>query len=223
MMTMKKIFIPALLVMYSMMLLAQEGNPNTMNVMVNDKHYTCEPHRVKIGAYGYITGNTINPDKSLRIWLGSYDGQDLNAPGSYLIIGEDADYKKNDEINQAYLSGKYKGIAYVKYVEETKSPRMEFHVGESSYTGETIEVTNAADGYQDITFNVTLTGSIWKEKTSATAFGGLGRLEDKLTNKAVTGATGYEQDIDPEGMGYKKQKELDVIKLTDGKVRVKLP
>lgn len=85
-----------------------------------------------------------------------------------------------------------------------------------------MEVAVAPDDYQDITFNVTLEGSIWKEKTSATAFGGLGRLEDKLTNKAVTGATGYEQDIDPEGMGYKKQKELDTIKLTDGKVRIKL-
>lgn len=219
---MKKLLILCLLASQSWFLSAQEGNPNSMTVLVNGKEYKSEPHRIKIGAYGYITGNTINPDISLRIWLGSFDGQDLNAPGTYLIIGEDESYKKNDEINKAYQTGKYKGIAYVKYVEETKSPRMEYHVGESKYNGETVEVAVAPDDYQDVTFNVTLEGSIWKEKTSATAFGGLGRLEDKLTNKAVTGATGYEQDIDPEGMGYKKQKELDTIKLTDGKVRIKL-
>lgn len=219
---MKKLFILCLLASQTMLISAQDGNPNSMTVLVNGKEYKSEPHRIKIGAYGYITGNTINPDISLRIWLGSFDGQDLNAPGTYLIIGEDESYKKNDEINKAYQTGKYKGIAYVKYVEETKSPRMEYHVGESKYNGETVEVAVAPDDYQDITFNVTLEGSIWKEKTSATAFGGLGRLEDKLTNKAVTGATGYEQDIDPEGMGYKKQKELDTIKLTDGKVRIKL-
>lgn len=219
---MKKLLILCLLASQSWFLSAQEGNPNSMTVLVNGKEYKSEPHRIKIGAYGYITGNTINPDISLRIWLGSFDGQDLNAPGTYLIIGEDESYKKNDEINKAYQTGKYKGIAYVKYVEETKSPRMEYHVGESKYNGETVEVAVAPDDYQDVTFNVTLEGSIWKEKTSATAFGGLGRLEDKLTNKAVTGATGYEQDIDPEGMGYKKQKELGTIKLTDGKVRIKL-
>ena len=62
----------------------------------------------------------------------------------------------------------------------------------------------------------------WKEKTSATAFGGLNRLTNKLEDKAVTGATGYEQNIDPEGAGYKKQATLDTIKLTDGKVRIKM-
>ena len=36
---------------------------------------------------------------------------------SYLVIGEDENYKKNDEINTAYATGKYKGIAYVKYVD----------------------------------------------------------------------------------------------------------
>lgn len=219
---MKNIFIVAVFCLGSFSLFSQQGNTNTMSVMVNGQEYKTEPHRVKFGAYGYITGNTISPDKSLRIWLGSFDGQDLNVPGSYLILGEDENYKKNDEINNAYLTGKYKGIAYVKYVEETKKPRMEYHVGESKYNGETIEVAIGADGYQEVTFNVTLEGSIWKEKSSATAFGGLGRLQDKLTDKAVTGATGYEQNIDPEGAGYKKQPTLDVIKLTDGKVRIKI-
>lgn len=193
-----------------------------MTVKVNDKEYTTQPHRVKIGHYGYITGNSINPDISLRIWFGSWDGKDLNEPGRYLVIGEDENYTKDDSMHAAYLTGNFKGIAFVKYVEETKSPRMEYHVGESLYKGESIEVTMDEDGFQEIKFNVTLQGSVWKEKSSATAFGGLGRLENKLTNKAVTGASGYEQNIDPEGDGYKKQKELDTITLTDGVVRIKL-
>ena len=99
---------------------------------------------------------------------------------------------------------------------------MEYHVGEARYSGQTIDVVNGDDGYQTLTFNLTLEGSWWKEKTSATAFGGLNRLTNKLEDKAVTGATGYEQNIDPEGAGYKMQKETDVIKLADGKVRIKL-
>ena len=219
---MKNLYLLILLALNTISLFGQDGNPNTMSVMVNGKEYKCEPHRIKIGAYGYITGNAINPDASLRIWLGSFDGKDLNEPGSYLVIGEDENYKKKEEINKAYASGKYKGIAYVKYVIETKSPRMEYHVGESKYNGETIEVVNAADGFQDVTFNVTLEGSMWKEKSTTTAFGGLNRLTNKLEDKAVTGATGYEQNIDPEGAGYKKQPTLDTIKLTDGKVRIKM-
>ncbi|HEY3387801.1 MAG TPA: hypothetical protein VGK46_14905 [Saprospiraceae bacterium] len=219
---MKTILTGILMTLTTTFLMSQEGNPNTMSVMVNGKEYKTEPHRIKIGAYGYITGNAISPDISLRIWLGSYDGKDLNEPGKYLVIGEHDNPAKEDSITAAYMTGQYKGIAYVKYVEETKSPRMEYHVGESKWNGETINVVNTADGYQDITFNVTLDGSTWKEKTSTTAFGGLNRLTNKLEDKAVTGATGYEQNIDPEGAGYKKQKELDVIKLTEGKVKIKL-
>ena len=218
---MKNHFLVMLLALNTISLFSQEGNPNTMSVMVNGKEYKTEPHRIKIGAYGYITGNAISPDISLRIWLGSFDGRDLNEPGTYLVIGEDENYKKSDSINADYLTGKYKGIAYVKYVEETKTPRMEYHVGESAYNGETIVVVNGPDGYQDITFNVTLEGSTWKEKTSATAFGGIGRLTNKLQDKAVTGATGVEQNIDPEGAGYKKQATMDIIKLTEGKVSIK--
>jgi hypothetical protein len=43
-----------------------------------------------------------------------------------------------------------------------------------------------------------------------------------MEDKAVTSATGYDQDIDPEGNGYKKQKVMDVIKLTEGKVRLRM-
>lgn len=203
-------------------LFSQEGMQNTMTVLINDEVYSTKPHRVKIGAYGYITGNSINPDISLRIWLGTFTGTDLNEPGTYLVIGEDENYAKDDSIYAAYLSGKYKGIAYVKYVEETKSPRMEYHVGVSSYSGETVDVTLSDDGYQVIKFDLTLNGTVWKEKTSATAFGGLGRLKNKLTNKAVTGATGFEQNIDPEGSGYKKLKVRDTITLTGGIVRIRI-
>ena len=198
-----------------------EDTANSMSVLVNDKEYIAKPHRIRIGNYGYVTGNTISPDKSLRIWLGSWDGTNLNEPGTYLILGENEDYQKNDKVEQTYLSGQYKGIAFIKYVEETKSPRMEYHVGESKFTGETVVVT-VGDGYQDFSFDVTLEGSIWKEKSTATAFGGLNRLSQKLEDKAVTGATGFEQNIDPEGAGYKKQKELDTITLKNGKVRIKI-
>jgi hypothetical protein len=219
---MKNLFLCLVSLLSAITLIAQDGNPNTMSVMINGKAYSAEPHRVKIGAYGYITGNTINPDKSLRIWFGAYDGKDLNEPGKYLVIGEDENPQKEDSIVNAWATGNYKGLAYVKYVEETKSPRMEYHVGEAKYSGQTIEVVNGDDGYQTITFDLSLEGSWWKEKTSATAFGGLDRLAGKLQDKAVTGASGYEQNIDPEGAGYKKQKELDVITLKEGKVRIKI-
>ncbi len=219
---MKTIFFFFLALVCSIQLFSQEGNQNTMRVMVDDQEYTTEPHRIKIGRYGYITGNSISPDISLRIWLGSWNGEDLNEPGRYLIVGEDENYSKDDSIHAAYLTGEFKGIAYIKYVEETKSPRMEYHVGESLYGGEVVEVVLTDDGYQEITFDVTLEGSIWKEKSTATAFGGLGRLKNKLTDKAVTGASGFEQNIDPEGAGYKKQKELDTIKLSEGVVRIKM-
>jgi len=200
---------------------AQDDGTSTMSVMVNGKEYKTEPRRIRIGSYGYITGNAINPDKCLRIWLGTLDGTEVKEPGTYLVV--DAYNPDTDEnIKNAYATGKYKGIAAIKYVEETKSPRMEYHVGMSENRGETVEVTFANDGYTEFTFNSTLTGTWWKEKTTTTAFGGLSRLENKLENKAVTSATGFEQDIDPEGNGYKKQKDIDTIVLKDGKVRMKL-
>lgn len=200
---------------------AQDDGTSTMTVMVDGKEYKTEPRRIRLGTYGYITGNTISPDKSLRIWLGTYDGTDIKESGSYLIV--DAYHPDTDEnIEKAFASGKYKGIAAIKYVEETKTPRMEYHVGMSENRGESIDVTFGKDGYTEFTFNCTLTGSWWKEKTMTTALGGVGRIVDKMENKAVTGATGFEQDIDPEGNGYKKQKTMDEIVLKDGKVRMKL-
>jgi hypothetical protein len=98
---------------------------------------------------------------------------------------------------------------------------MEYHVGMSENRGEFIDVKLGDDGYTEFTFNCTLNGTTWHERATTTAFGGVGRLVDKMENKAVTSATGYEQDIDPEGNGYKKLKETDTIVLTDGKVRMK--
>jgi len=68
--------------------------------------------------------------------------------------------------------GKYKGIAAIRYVEETKTPRMEYHMGESQNSNESLEVKNGADGFMEITFNASLTGTYWKEKASATDFWG---------------------------------------------------
>jgi hypothetical protein len=205
----------------SNLLYGQDDGTSTMSVFVDGKEYKTEPRRIRLGTYGYITGNAISPDKSLRIWLGTYDGSDIKESGSYLIV--DAYHPDTDEnIEKAFASGKYKGIAAIKYVEETKSPRMEYHVGMSENRGETIEVFLGDDGYTEFTFNCTLNGTWWKEKTLTTAFGGVDRLVDKMENKAVTGATGFEQDIDPEGNGYKKQKTMDQIVLKDGKVKMRL-
>ena len=211
----------AILITTSYTLQGQDDGTSTMTVLVDGKEYKTEPRRIRLGTYGYITGNTISPDKSLRIWLGTYDGTDIKESGSYLIV--DAYHPDTEEnIEKAYSSGKYKGIAAIKYVEETKTPRMEYHVGMSDNRGETIEVTMGDDGYTEFTFNCTLNGTYWKEKTMTTALGGVGRIVDKMENKAVTGATGFEQDIDPEGNGYKKQKLTDQIVLTEGKVRMRL-
>lgn len=200
---------------------AQDDGTSTMSVLINDKEYKTEPRRLRIGNYGYITGNAIGPDKCLRIWLARFDGSEIKESGSYLIV--DA-YKPDTEENiaQALATGKYKGIATIKYVEETKPPRMEYHVGMSENRGESVDVKMGADGYTEFTFNCTMPGTYWKEKVMTTALGGVGRIVDKIESKAVTEATGFEQDIDPEGNGYKKQKITDTIVLKDGKVRMKL-
>ena len=218
---MKNLIVVSLFLASTLNLFSQDGNPNTMSVTINGVEYKTEPRRIKIGHYGYITGNTVSPDKSLRIWLGSFDGLDMRESGKYLILGED-ESNKDDAITKEYMTGKYKGIAYVKWVEETKTPRMEYHVGESFFNGESIDANFGDDGYLDLTFNVTLQGSFWKEKATATVFGGLDRLGSKMQDKAVTGASGYDQNIDPEGNGYKKGKEMDTIKMTEGKVRLKM-
>jgi hypothetical protein len=212
-----------LLLCSSIQVHAQLENDNTMSVMVDDEMYQTEPRRIKIGKAAYITGNTIGPDKSLRIWIGTTDGREVLESGTYLIVDASDSKSARKRLEKTYDPTKYKGIAIIKYVEETKSPRMEYHLGLSQLGTETLEAVMGDDGYLELTFDeVELAGSWWKERTSSTILGGVGRLTDKMENKAVTKATGYDQDIDPEGWGYKQKKQSDKITLKDGIVRLKI-
>jgi hypothetical protein len=219
-MTMRTLFLLAVLFFFTFTGFAQLANDNTLTVMIDGKEYKAQPRQIKIGNYAYFTGNGTKPDKMLRIWLGDFYGRPVTESGTYLIVNADRpDTREN--IKKAQDLGKYKGIAAIRYVEETKTPRMEYHMGESQNSNESLEVKNGADGFMEITFNASLTGTYWKEKASATVFGGLGRLKDKLESKVVTSATGYDSNIDPEGNGYKKQEKTDTIVLTTGKMRLK--
>lgn len=199
----------------------QIANDNTLSAQIDGKTYTTQPRRIQVGKFWWVTANSIKPDKSLRIWLGSYDHTDVIEPGTYLVVDADnPDTKQNWKRIQE--SGTYKGLAVVKYVEETREPRMEYHVGKSQNNNETITVTKAADGSLEAIFNTTLAGSYWKEKGTATVFGGMGRLVSKMEDKVITKTTGYNSDIDPEGNGYKKQDKTDAIVVSDGKFTLKL-
>jgi hypothetical protein len=99
---------------------------------------------------------------------------------------------------------------------------MEYHVGKSTNADETIDVKMGTDGFLEATFGGILAGSYWKEKASATVFGGMGRLMNKMQDKAITKASGYDSDIDPEGNGYKKQEKTDQIVISNGIVKLKM-
>ncbi|QJW90364.1 hypothetical protein HNV11_13750 [Spirosoma taeanense] len=199
----------------------QIANENSLSVQIDGKEYKTQPRRIRIGNYWWVTANAIKPDKSLRIWLGGYDKKETVEPGTYLIVDADnPDTKDNWKTVQG--SGNYKGLAIIKYVEEIKEPRMEYHVGKSQNNNETITVTKGADGALEATFNSTLAGSYWKEKGSATVFGGMGRLINKMEDKVITKTTGYDSSIDPEGNGYKKQDKTDKIVLTNGQFNLKM-
>ena len=218
---MKAILLTLLFALFVQFGISQIQKDHKLTVMVNGKEFTTQSQHLKFGGYRYITGNALKPDQSLRVWIAGWDGGMITESGAYLIVdGDKPDTKEN--IKTAQELGKYKGIAAIKYVEETKSPRMEYHVGMSENNGEAIEVKIDQDGYYDLSFNATLVGTWWKEKTTATVFGGLDRLADKMKDKAVTGATGLDQDIDPEGRGYKKQKTADRIVLKDGLIKLKM-
>ncbi|GAB3951930.1 hypothetical protein GCM10028805_32880 [Spirosoma harenae] len=199
----------------------QIANDNTLTAQVDGKDFTTQPRRIRIGNFWWITANTVKPDKSLRIWLGSFNGQDALEPGTYVVVDAKDPYKK--EYRKKYEDlGKYKGIAAIRYIEETREPRMEYHVGDSGNNDEIVTVTNGADGTLEATFSSKLAGTYWKEKASATVFGGVGRLMSKMEDKAITKASGYDSDIDPEGNGYKKQDKKDEVVVTNGKVRLKI-
>ena len=200
----------------------QIANDNSLTAQIDGKELATQPRRVRIGQFWWITANTIKPDKSLRIWLGSYDKPDMVEPGTYLVVDADKMYTKENKKKIDESVGKYKGLAAIKYVEETREPRMEYHVGKSQNNDETIDVKRGADGFLEATFSGRLAGSYWKEKAGTTVFGGVGRLVSKMEDKAITKTTGYDSDIDPEGNGYRKQDKKDEITLTDGKVRLKM-
>lgn len=200
---------------------AQITNDNTLTAQIDGKEFTTQPRRIKIGNFWWITANTISPDKSLRIWLGSFNGEDALTPGTYVVVDAANPYKK--EYRKKYEGlDKYKGVAAIRYIEETRQPRMEYHVGDSGNNDETIVVTTGADGFLEATFSSKLAGTHWKERASATVFGGVGRLINKMEDKAVTKASGYNSDIDPEGNGYKKGDKTDEVVVTNGKVRLKI-
>jgi hypothetical protein len=210
------------LLLISLSSFGQATNNNSLSVQIDGKEYNSPPRRIRFGNYLWITANAISPDKSLRIWFGSWIKNDFIEPGTYLIVNADKpDTKEN--LRRVQDLGKYKGIAAIKYVEETRSPRMEYHTGLSQNNDETIEVTKGSDGYLTATFSsTTLDGFYWKEKATATVFGGFGRLVNKMEDKAVTKASGYDSDIDPEYNGYKKQDKTDKIVLTNGKFKLKI-
>lgn len=218
---MKKVSFFIIFVTLSWWVNAQIQKDHTLSVMIDGKEFTGQPQNLKFGGYRYITTSASKPDQNLRIWIAGWDGGYIYEPGLYLVVhGDKPDTKENMKKVEDYT--KYKGIAAIKYVIETKAPRMEYHVGYSDNNNEAIEVKRTDDGFLEFNLNCTLNGTWWKEKTSATVFGGLGRLTDKMKDKAITNASGFEQDIDPEGNGYKKQKTEDKIVLKDGKVRLKL-
>ncbi|GAB3041264.1 hypothetical protein [Spirosoma pulveris] len=198
----------------------QIANDNTLKAQIDGKEFVTQPRRVRIGNFWWITANTVKPDKSLRIWLGSYDKRDIIETGTYLVVDADKPDTRENKKKVEDL-GKYKGIAAIKYVEETREPRMEYHVGKSQNGDETIEVKMGADGFLEATFSTNLVGSYWKEKGTATVFGGMGRLINKMEDKAITKASGYDSDIDPEGNGYKKQDKQDQIVIKNGLVKLK--
>lgn len=218
---MKNLNLSALLILATFAGNAQIQTDHSMTVMIDGKEFKTQPQQIRIGAYRYITGNSVKPDQSLRIWIGGWDGGVVRESGSYLIVNGDKPDTK-DNFKKAEDLGKYKGIAAIKYVLETKAPRMEYHVGYSGNNDESLDVKVGEDGYLEFTFNCSLLGTWWKERTSATVFGGLGRIVDKMEDKAVTSATGLDQDIDPEGNGYKKQKTTDKIELKNAVVKLKM-
>ena len=214
----KATLVLALLLLLPAFSFGQIANDNTLTVQIDGNEFMAQPRRIRIGKAMWMTANTDKPDKSLRIWFGTYDRSDILEPGTYLVIDYENGKLKNYE--KKYDLSKYKGIAMIKYVEETRAPRMEYHVGKSEDNGETATITKGADGFLNVTFSGKLAGSYWKERGSATVFGGFGRIVDKAQDKAMTKATGYDADIDPEGNGYKKQSKADEIVLTNGKARL---
>src|SRR5690554_2139500 len=204
------------------MLLAQKENENTFTAKIDGEVMQTEPRQVKFGRAVYFTANTTSPETMLRIWLGDFKGKASFETGTYLVVSADEAPSKK-EIKEGDYVNKYKGFAFIRYVTETRAPRMNYHVGDSQNNEELVVVNNTGDGTVEITFdNMVLAGTYWKEKDAATVFGGGGRLKGKMESKMLSQLTGYDWNIDPEGNGYRKLKETDTINLTEGKMVIKL-
>lgn len=197
---------------------AQKSNTNTLSVKINDTIFETQPRKMGIGRAVYFTGNIAKPETMLRIWIGDFEKGQRYESGTYLVINAENPPSRKETKERNYAE-KYKGIAAIRYVLETKAPRMTYHVGDSQNNEETITLVNNDDGTLEIIFdNIELAGTHWKEKDVATVVGGLGRLQSKMESKVMSKTTGWDWNIDPEGNGYRKLKETDTIKLTDGKM-----
>lgn len=195
---------------------------NYLTYSIDGEEFEAHPRKVKFGRVVYYTGNIAKPETMLRVWLGTFDKKESEKSGTYLIVDMDNSPNKK-EIQERKLTEKYAGVAFVRYVKETKSPRMRYHVGDSQNNDEILIVENDGEGTMTITFDSDLAGTHWKERDINTIFGGVGRLRRKVESKVVSQATGYDWNIDPEGNGYRTIKEDDdTIRLSDVKMVIKL-
>jgi hypothetical protein len=193
-----------------------QKTPNRMEVSIDGKVYRSEPRKIAYNQVVWITGNTVGPDKSLRVAIGNWASPGAYVAGKYLVCDPDHDVPK--EQRDRLIPDNIIGVAFINYVEETKAPRMRYHKGKSTNNNEYIIVSIKQDSTILEFEKISLAGSHWKEKVSTTVLGGVGRLENKMIDKGKTKASGYEVDIDPEHNGYKKESETDVIQLTNGRI-----
>lgn len=196
-----------------------------VSAMVNGTAFKAPGRRVRFGHYTYVTANLVNPDRTvqLRIW-NILDESQLPSPGEYEVVAvTDFDKKKSKELEDMFTSARarnMKGYALIDYSEETKGMGFAYHVGESQPGGKFVLTVSNSDRMEG-TFSGKLKGIFYKEKTGATVFGGMSRIMNKLEDKAVTAATGWQGDIsNGPGGGYRKQPETDEITIIDGKLSI---
>jgi hypothetical protein len=196
-----------------------------VSAVVNGKPFKAPGRRVRFGNYTYLTANLVNPDRTvqLRIWQIMAESQ-LPAPGEYEVISSnEVERAKQKEMEARMMTAQsrgMKGFALIDYSEETKGMGFAYHVGESQPGGKFVLTVSNADRMEG-TFSGKLKGVFYKERTSATVFGGMSRIMNKLEDKAVKAATGWEGDIsNGPGGGYRKQPETDEITLTDGVISI---
>ncbi len=90
--------------------------------------------KITYGSSVSLTGNTVGPDKSLRIGVGNWASPGAYTPGKYLIVAPDQEIPK--EQRDRLLPENFIGIAVLRYIEETKAPRMRYHKGNSGNNNE---------------------------------------------------------------------------------------